>query len=432
MRVPVPFGVREEFLEVPDSRQLVEVGPTRVSEDPLATPAALTARLHARAATAGFLAQLDDLANRPAGTLLVLVDDITRVTPVCRVLPWLLDEIRARGLDPARVQFLVALGTHRPMTPAELEQKFGTDVVTAHEFFQHQWQAEADLVHVGTVETPEGPLPVTVNRALEEAALTLGVGNVVPHRVTGFSGGYKIVIPGVSCEETVGMVHWLSARFASVAITGQLQNPVRDLLHRAGRLTNLQFVLQTVLDVAGTLVEVHVGDPVEAHARAARQARGIYAARAPKSHVVVTDTVPESVDFWVGAKGLVNVVPLVKPGGTLVCLSPCREGLAPTHPEIERLGYHPHAEVARMLADGRLAPNQRIVASHLAHVGDVLQHCEVALYSTGIPAELARRLGFRPFPDPQAALDHALRKFPGEPRVVFVRRGAEVLPLPIS
>src|SRR6185295_229162 len=165
---------------------------------------------------------LRDVA-RAGDRVLILVDDATRLTPAARVLPLVLDQLHAAGVPDARIEFLQAPGTHRPMTEAELRDKLG-GCFGRYAVHEHHYLDESSLHDFG--RTRDGTR-VTANRLLAERDLVLGVGSIVPHRIKGFSGGAKIAFPGVSGREMMERNQWEASMHMAVTVMGVAENPMR-------------------------------------------------------------------------------------------------------------------------------------------------------------------------------------------------------------
>jgi nickel-dependent lactate racemase len=101
-----------------------------------------------------------------------------------------------------------------------------------------------------------------VNRVVEEVDLIIGIGQIVPHRVTGFSGGGNIVQPGICGEETTGKTHWLSAQFKGREILGKIENPVKQEIERVAEKVGLEWIINTIQDGSGRLIEGVQGGPL--------------------------------------------------------------------------------------------------------------------------------------------------------------------------
>ncbi|MEM2490421.1 MAG: lactate racemase domain-containing protein, partial [Candidatus Korarchaeum sp.] len=162
---------------------------------------------------------------KPGRRVAVVADDITRPTPTARVLPILLDHLNDLGIRDELISLVVALGTHRPMTQPELELKYG-EAVERIEVIQPDFRDPEKQVRIGLMPSDA---PIEVTRELSKVDLSIGIGCVTPHHVSGFSGGSKIILPGVSGERTVGEMHLMSARLRR-SFLGIERNEVRDLM----------------------------------------------------------------------------------------------------------------------------------------------------------------------------------------------------------
>ncbi|MDI7276746.1 MAG: lactate racemase domain-containing protein, partial [Anaerolineae bacterium] len=193
-----------EALEVPKASLLGVYSPREAGAGPPA--ASLTERALSSPIASPPLQQLAGRGQK----VLVLCDDYTRPTPVAEMLPPVLAELRGAGVSQKDVSILVASGTHRRMTRRELARKLGRAILSEYRVLQHDWRDEESLVPLGETS---GGLPVVANRHLLEADLVIGLGHVVPHRITGYSGGAKIIGPGVTgAALSPTEMHWLAAQ----------------------------------------------------------------------------------------------------------------------------------------------------------------------------------------------------------------------------
>lgn len=371
------------------------------------------------------MGRLRDLVA-PGKRVLILSDDNTRNTPVAGILPGLVAELRAGGLKDEDLTIMVALGTHRQMAPAELAAKFGAGASGRFRILQHCFADEASLVDLGRTE--QGT-EIRVNRAVTEAEVVVGLGQVVPHRVAGYSGGSKIVQPGVCGAVTTGQTHWLSAAFWGEEILGKADNPVRREMDEVGRRCNLAAIVNAVLDGAGRLMHLVCGEPVAAHRKACALSEGVYGVQIPrKAPIVITDSHPADLELWQGAKGYYSAELAVADGGVVILESPCPEGVAVSHPDVLHYGYRPYAEVKELVETGRL--KNLTVAAHLVHVGRLVREKgRGILVSTGIGPEEAGRLGLLWAPDLSAAYAEAQALVGRDAEVLVFRNGGDILPV---
>jgi lactate racemase len=362
----------------------------------------------------------------PSTRVLILTDDITRQTPAAQILPVILRRMCSADVGQNRVKILIAAGTHAHMTQAETRKKLGAEIARNTSVTLHHWKEQERLREIGAM--PDGT-PIRVNRMLGEADLVIGIGQIVPHRVMGFTGGSSIVQPGVSGPEITGHTHWLSALYPGTAIMGRVNNPVRKEVEEIARMAGLRFIVNVVMDGKGRVIHVVAGHPVDAHHRGAELSREIYAApQAEVADVVVAESYPADYDLWQAAKGVYGAELAVRQGGAVILVTPCRHGVSNEHPEVEQIGYRHVSEVQKMVDKKKIT--DLVAAAHLAHVGRVIR--DVArgiMVSDHIPPEVQKRVGFKPAPTPDEALKMAFAiAGKRQARVVVLRHGGDVLP----
>ncbi len=358
--------------------------------------------------------------------ILIAIDDHTRTTPVGKILPRLLEVIKRSGLKPDGIKILIALGTHRPMTREEMVKKLGDDIVRQYDILNHPWWDGSQLIPLG--ETEKGT-PIIVNRLVREYDIIIGIGQIVPHRVSGFSGGGNIIQPGICGEETTGKTHWLSAKFKGSGILGKIENPVKDEIERVAKKVGLRWIVNTIQDGSGRLIGVVAGDPYSAYREGAKLSFKVYKSIIPKeADIVIVDSHPYNSDLWVAAKGIYASELAVKKGGVVILISPCQEGVSPSHPEVLELGYQPFLDIEKMVQKGII--KKLTVAAHLAHVGRVIkERARGIMVSKGISREEKERLGFIHAQTPNEGLDIAFSIVGRDAKVLIFQRGGEVVPL---
>jgi nickel-dependent lactate racemase len=358
--------------------------------------------------------------------VLVVTDDHTRNTPVQKILPRLIRELERGGIKPEGLRFLIASGTHRPMTEEEVSRKFGKEIPKRFNFLTHRWWDPSQLIHLG--ETERGT-PIFVNRLVKEVDLILGVGQIVPHRVTGFSGGGNIIQPGICGEETTGKTHWLGAQFKGREILGKIENPVKDEIEKIARKVGLKWIFNVIQDGTGRLIDAVTGDPALAYRKGAARSLQVYQAVLPQdADIVLADSDPYDADLWVASKGIYAAELAVKQGGVVILVSPCPEGVSPSHPEVLEFGYQTFETVDQWVRQGKI--HKLTAAAHLVHVGRVIkERAKGIMVSRGISKEEKERLGLIHAKDPEEALDIAFSLSGRNAKVAILQRGGEILPV---
>lgn len=360
-----------------------------------------------------------------ARRVLILCDDNTRPTPVHLVLPAVLERLTSGSRAP-EIGFMIASGTHRPMTMAEKAAKLGAEICRNYPVWDHRWDEPSELTYIG--ETKSG-IPVKLNRHLLEFDLLIGIGHVAPHRMAGFGGGSKIVQPGVCGALTTGRTHWLAAGFTTAELMGQAENPIRAEMDHVAQMANLAGVVNLVLNTKDEVVGCFYGDPVAAHRAACRLSREVFSGHVDAlADVVVIESYPGDIDLWQASKALAASEMLVRPGGVVILVTPSPEGVSSEHPAMLDYGYRPVSEVEGWVERGEMT--DLMVAAELAIGGRVIrERARGIMVSTGISAEETCQLGMEPAASPQEALEMALHALGADAGVLVVRHGGEILPV---
>jgi lactate racemase len=371
------------------------------------------------------LPRLADMA-RGKRNIVILIDDYTRNTPVNLILPELLSELHLANIEPKSIRFLVASGTHRPMTFDEKCKKVGNQIMLDYKIIDHQYDDVSQLVQLPTTS---GGIEVWVNRIVIDSDLVIGIGHIVPHRVAGFSGGGKIIQPGVCGAVTTGQTHWLSAQFNGSEIIGVVDNPIRQEIENVAGAAGLKFIVNAVLDGTGKLVECFCGDPQQAFRAGAKCALEVFGAFLGKpTDIVISDSYPADIDLWQASKAIYSADLALRPGGILILVTPCHEGVSMEFPQILDFGYRSYKEVKKLVNQGLIT--DLTLAAHLAHVGRVI--CDKStsiLVSEGIGPETAHKIGFDWASNPQEALDKALKRKGKNASIAILKNGGEVMPI---
>lgn len=343
--------------------------------------------------------------------ILVLVPDGTRTMPL-PFLAGLLEEELGPATDA--LDFLVALGTHRPMSDEQLSRLFGRPVRNGRmgrsRVFNHSAAPEA-LTQVGTIPAAEvaeitggllsDEVPVRVNRLVLDYDATLVLGPVFPHEVVGFSGGNKYFFPGIAGPEVINLTHWLGALLSSYEVIGSGYTPVRALIDHAAALIDRPKACLAAVVVDGGLAGLFFGDPHEAWTAAAELSSRVHVTWVDRPFRQVVSVMPPMYeDLWTAAKGMYKVEPAVADGGEVVIYAPHLTEVSFTHgKEIEAIGYHcrdyflAQWERFRHRAGGILAHS-----THLKGLGtfDAARGVETprvtVTLATGIPEERCRSL----------------------------------------
>ena len=339
-----------------------------------------------------------DVVVKPDQSVAILVDDFTRETPVHLMLPPVLEQIRSAGVSRENIQVVIALGTHRVMSETEILTRLGRSVVEQYDIVNIPCEQTDAFEYLG--ESSNG-IPAWVNRAVVNADVRIGIGNISPHTDAGYSGGAKIILPGVCNDVTVNAFH---ARGAAVErnLLGEFEGPMRrDLEMFVEERIGLDFILNAVLTSNGDLYECVAGHFVEAHRAGVQFSRDLYSIPVARQYPVVVVNSPSELDLWFCSKGIWMGEPMVCDGGTLILVTSCDEGIT-VHPHYaDYMGDEPD-RLQNALDEGRIDDPNACAAG--IQVGRMKKRINFALVSPGLSSEISARMGFSYYKSVEEAL----------------------------
>lgn len=378
--------------------------------------------------------------------VLVLTPDATRSGPMPMMFRLLVEAIapRARKLD-----FLIALGTHQPLSDDAINKLFGlTPAERAGKYAKiaihnHHWERPDTFKKIGVIPGADiaaltqgmmkDDVPVALNRLIFDYDHIVIYGPVFPHEVAGFSGGHKYFFPGIAGPEIINFTHWLGALITNYKIIGVADTPVRQVIERAAAMvdrpvTGACAVVQGHADLAG----LFVGPVREAWKQAAALSAQVHIKYVERPYRLVISVMPEMYDdIWTGAKGMYKMEPAVADGGEVIIYAPHIKEVSYTHGKLlDEIGYHVRDYFVKQWDKFKGYPGGVLAHStHLKGMGAFEHHVETprvhVTLATGIHLDRCRRLnlGYR-----NPATLH-LRDFEGceAEGVLVVPRAGEVL-----
>ncbi len=369
--------------------------------------------------------RLSELA-KDKGCVLIVCDDVARPTPAWKIIPFVLEELSAAGVADSKIEFMMALGAHRPMTEQEMQQKVGPEVYERFRVHNHAWDDPKALEFMG--RTDQG-VEVWVNKKIARADLVVGIGRIMPIEICGFTGGGKILVPGCCGEITNSDMHWTRVDVDSRDIVGKRDNPIRRSIDDAARKAGLDFIVNVIMDIEKNIFGCAAGDLVEAHRQGCREALEYHQVRLPqKADIVVVDGHPFDIEFWQVNKALGAAGLAVRKGGVVICVSPCYEGLSQPHEsELLKFGYQSKECVKRLVVSGELS--HKVVGVHMIQVADVaVEKATVFLVTDGISRRQVETVGLKHADTPQQALAEAFELLGYDASVLVLQGAAEMLP----
>lgn len=296
----------------------------------------------------------EEIRGRGASTISVIVNDLTRPTPNDIILPAIVEELKAAGIDDGNVSFVVATGIHRGMHMDEMKACYGADIVRRFKVANHDCDDSSNLVWVGRLSHGT---ELYLNRIIVESDMVIGTGLISPHYFAGFSGGRKSVLPGVASRASISHNHSLMA--SDDAATCKVEgNPVSEEMLEAARLCNFGFILNVVTDAGGRICAAVAGDPEIAWREGVGMCRKLSESHIDRLYDVAIASAggyPKDINVYQAQKALDNAQRAVRTGGAVVLIADCQEGYGePVFEEWMRNACSPEDVITRFLAGFQL------------------------------------------------------------------------------
>ena len=419
MLVRLDYGRDGLDVELPDDRVVRSLSYKQA--DPLTDP---ETELHSLLLQPTGTPSLAELAAGRNSACIVICD-ITRPVPNELILKPLLATLEQSGMDRERITILVATGLHRPNEGDELVEIVGEEIAREYRIENHHGQSLDEHTFLGT--SPRG-VPVWIDTHYVEADLKITTGLIEPHLMAGFSGGRKLICPGIAALETIKVWHGPDFLEDPRADCGRLDgNPVHEESTWIGRHTGCDFIVNVIINTDRSPLKFVAGDMEQAFLEGVDFCRQ-----------VVVDTVSEPVDivvtscagypldttFYQAVKGLTGALPIVKQGGTIIMAASMSEGIG--SPEFQQL-FDENSDLESFVE--RIIGTDYFVMDQwqLEELAKVRRKAKVKLISDGLPAETINRLFVESAATVEEAVADSLAEYGEDARIAVIPKGPYVL-----
>jgi nickel-dependent lactate racemase len=420
MQITLDYGRTGLTVDLPGDRV---VGPLAIRETaPLPDPVAAIEELIRKPIGSQSLA---DIAKGRKNAC-ILICDITRPVPNKLILPPVLRTIEASGISRKDILILIATGLHRPNEGAELEELVGPEIAANYRVENHHGKNLDEHDYLGT--TANG-VPVWLDSRYVRADLKITTGLIEPHLMAGYSGGRKVICPGIAALETVKVWHgpkFLEHPKADAGIVAG--NPVHEENTHIAQMAGCDFIVNVCIDGKRQLIWAGAGDMIRAWEAGVAFVESVVKVPVPEPlDIVVTSCAgyPLDTTWYQAVKGLTGALPIVKKGGTIILAASLTEGLG--SPEFQRL-ITENPDLARF--------KERIMGSdyfvmdqwQLEELCKVVEHCRVQVVTDGLAPETLRMCHVEPMPSVEQAVADCLNRYGRTARLAVIPKGPYVLP----
>ena len=356
----------------------------------------------------------------------IVICDITRPVPNKLILPPLLKTLEEAGIPRSEIVILNATGLHRPNEGAELIEMVGEEIVKNYRIENHHGKVRDEHTYLGT--TPNG-VPAWIDTHYMKADLKITTGLIEPHLMAGYSGGRKVICPGIAALETVKVWHGPKFLESPMADCGIVKgNPVHEENTRIALMAGCDFIVNVCIDGKRRITWLGAGDMIQAWEAGVEFCQDIVKVGVPEAmDVVVTSCAgyPLDTTWYQAVKGLTGALPIVKKGGTIIIAAGLSEGLG--SPEFVMLMKdNPDLKVfiKRILETDYFVMDQW----QLEELAKVVKHCKVKVVTDGIPAETLRQCFVEPAPSVEQAVADSLKEYGPNAKLAVIPKGPYVLP----
>jgi nickel-dependent lactate racemase len=362
---------------------------------------------------------------RRGQTVAISVCDVTRAQPRREQLRALFEEMP--DIPAGDITIFIATGTHRSNTGPEIERMLGQEIVNHYRVVNHDSRHDSMLAHVGRTSTG---VPISLNREFLRADVRITTGFVEPHFFAGFSGGPKMVAPGLAGLETVMTLHDASRIGHPSATWGVTEgNPIHDDVREIARIVGVHFAVDVTLNRDQQITAAFAGDILEQHRAACAYAKdtAMRAVPAPFDVVLTTNSgYPLDQNLYQAVKGMSAAATIVKPGGAIICAAECRDGL-PSHGSYGAVLASqptPQALLAMINAPGYSTPDQWQVQVQ----AQIQTKAQVLVKTAGLAPDEVRAAHFTPTEDVAAAVREALQRAGPGATLCVLPQGPQTIP----
>lgn len=360
----------------------------------------------------------------------IVVCDITRPVPNNLFLRPMVETMAEAGIPYDAMTILIANGLHRLGDDAEIAEIVGDEWVLEHvRIVGHDACDRDSLADLGVTSTRQ--TPIVLHKALVEADLRIVTGLVEPHFMAGWSGGRKVVAPGVAGEETIRTFH--SARFMEDPLAVQCNlvgNPLHEEQLEIVKTLGELYALNTVIDEERALSYVSFGEVVSSHLAAVDFVSQYASVPVPRQfRTVVTSSAGYPLDktYYQTVKGMCTPVDILAPGGTLIIVSECSEGIGSPHfrasqQQLTDLGTEAFLDMVGGKALADIDEWETEMLLRPLRVG------RVQLYTTGLSPDDLGISGVEPVTSVDEAIAASIARH-GDPSIAIIPEGPYVVPM---
>ena len=419
MRIKMDYGKTGLMVDLPNDKV---IGPLEIKNAiPLANQSQAISDALANPIGSKPLAEI----AKGKKTACILICDITRPVPNKVILPQILKTIEEAGVPRSGITILIATGLHRPNEGEELVELVGEDIANNYRVENHHGKETSEHDYLGI--TPKG-VPVYIDSRYIRAELKITTGLIEPHLMAGYSGGRKVICPGIAGIETVKVWHGPKFLEHPNADCGIVEgNPVHEENTYIALMSGCDFIVNVCVDGNRQITWAGAGDMIKAWEAGVSFVRQVV--RVPIKEpvdIVLTSCAgyPLDITWYQAVKGLIGALPIIKKGGTIILVASLTEGLG--SPEFQQvLSENPDLKAFKK----RILETDYFVMDQwqLEEFAKVIEKCKVKVYSKGLEHSVLNKCHVTPIDSVEQAIAESLQEYGPSARIAVIPKGPYVL-----
>jgi len=419
MRIKMDYGKTGLMVDLPNDKV---IGPLEIKNAiPLANQSQAISDALANPIGSKPLAEI----AKGKKTACILICDITRPVPNKVILPQILKTIEEAGVPRSGITILIATGLHRPNEGEELVELVGEDIANNYRVENHHGKETSEHDYLGI--TPKG-VPVYIDSRYIKAELKITTGLIEPHLMAGYSGGRKVICPGIAGIETVKVWHGPKFLEHPNADCGIVEgNPVHEENTYIALMSGCDFIVNVCVDGNRQITWAGAGDMIKAWEAGVSFVRQVVRVSIKEPvDIVLTSCAgyPLDITWYQAVKGLMGALPIIKKGGTIILVASLTEGLG--SPEFQQvLSENPDIKAFKK----RILETDYFVMDQwqLEEFAKVVEKCKVKVYSKGLDHSVLNKCHVTPIDSVEQAIAESLQEYGPSARIAVIPKGPYVL-----
>jgi lactate racemase len=412
-KIKIPYGNRYLEIDIPEKNFSELLAPNKAKlpkNDRWETINALENPIGAR--------KIEEMVQKDH-KIAIICEDITRYAQTDMMISVLISRLQKVNIPDKNIKIVMALGSHRPMTKEEKIKKVGKEIFDRFEVINSENKDKSRLVDAGLAQ--EG-VRVWLDPVVYNSDFKIGIGSIEPHTAAGYTGGGKIIYPGVVGEETVANFHIISASLGN--LTGEVNNQARLTMEKWVDTVGLDYIINAVVTPENKIYKVVAGHYIEAHRVGAKYSKEIWGIQSKKDiDIALVSSHPADLDFWQGGKGIVNCEKAIPDAKFLILLAPCYEGIGP---HLEYIRYMATEDPEKLIND--TIKNKNISENVLplavgAAVAKIRKRIKIAVISDGLKQDIIEQAGFMYFDNVEKAIEYGLKEYGNNANIAVIPFG---------